>query len=148
MKLSPKILFAALSMPIVLSACVTNGDQSDEITATDLQHHNWQLVSIDGNAIAKEERSTLPNLEIGEKMTANGNAGCNQFFGQGELKDNQFRIEQMGMTMKLCSEGMMEVEQAFSQTLSQWSDMTLTKDEMVLSNDLHTLTFKLSDWKN
>jgi heat shock protein HslJ len=148
MKLSPKILFSALSMPIVLSACVTNSDQSDEITPTDLQHHNWQLVSIDGNAIAEEKRGKLPNLEIGEKMTANGNAGCNQFFGQGELKDNQFRIEQMGMTMKLCNEQMMEVEQAFSQTLSQWSDMTLTKDEMVLSNDLHRLTFKLSDWKN
>ncbi|NVJ68298.1 MAG: heat-shock protein HslJ, partial [Gammaproteobacteria bacterium] len=31
---------------------------------------------------------------------------------------------------------------------SDWSDMTLTNDSMVLKNDVHTLTFKLSDWKN
>ena len=119
-----------------------------QITAQDLQHHNWELVSIDGNDLVLEGRQTAPRLEVGEKMTANGNAGCNNFFGQAELKDNQFRIEKMGMTMKMCVGEMMDVEQAFSQTLSDWSDMTLTKDSMVLKNDVHTLTFKLNDWKN
>ncbi|MFM2589602.1 META domain-containing protein [Vibrio sp. TBV020] len=148
MKLSPKTLLAAITLPFIVTACASNGDDVKQITAQDLQHHNWELVSIDGKDIVLEGRQTAPRLEVGEKMTANGNAGCNNFFGQAELKDNQFRIEKMGMTMKMCVGDLMDVEQAFSQTLSDWSDMTLTKDAMVLKNDVHTLTFKLSDWKN
>ncbi|TMX47421.1 META domain-containing protein [Vibrio sp. Hep-1b-8] len=147
MKLSPKMLLAAITLPVVVTACVSNGDDVKQITAQDLQHHNWELVSIDGKDIVLEGRHQAPRLEVGEKMTANGNAGCNNFFGQAELKDNQFRIEKMGMTMKMCVGDVMDVEQAFSQTLSDWSDMTLTNDSMVLKNDVHTLTFKLSDWK-
>lgn len=148
MKLSPKILLAAITLPWVVSACTSNGDDTPQITAQDLQHHNWELVSINGNPIKLAENQTAPRLEVGEKMTANGNAGCNNFFGQAELKENKFRIEKMGMTMKMCVGDLMDVEQAFSQTLSNWSDMSLTKDSMVLKNDIHTLTFKLSDWKN
>lgn len=148
MKLSPKMLLAAITLPVVVTACASNGDDVKQITAQDLQHHNWELVSIDGKDIVLEGRQQAPHLEVGEKMTANGNAGCNNFFGQAELKDNQFRIEKMGMTMKMCVGDVMDVEQAFSQTLSDWSDMTLTNDSMVLKNDVHTLTFKLSDWKN
>lgn len=148
MKLSPKMLLAAITLPVVVTACASNGDDVKQITAQDLQHHNWELVSIDGKDIVLEGRQQAPRLEVGEKMTANGNAGCNNFFGQAELKDNQFRIEKMGMTMKMCVGDVMDVEQAFSQTLSDWSEMTLTNDSMVLKNDVHTLTFKLSDWKN
>ncbi|KLN63265.1 META domain-containing protein [Vibrio sp. VPAP30] len=148
MKLSPKMLLAAITLPLVVTACASNGDDVKPITAQDLQHHNWELVSIDGEDIMLEGRQNPPRLEIGEKMTANGNAGCNNFFGQAELKDNQFRIEKMGMTMKMCVGDIMDIEQAFGQTLSDWSDMTLTQDSMVLKNDVHTLTFKLNDWKN
>ncbi len=148
MKLSPKTLLAAITLPLVVTACATNGDDATQITAQDLQHHNWELVSIDGTDLVLEERQNPPRLEVGEKMTANGNAGCNNFFGQAELKDNQFRIKKMGMTMKMCVGEVMDIEQAFGQTLSDWSDMTLTKDTMTLKNDVHTLTFKLSDWKN
>jgi len=148
MKLSPKTLLAAISLPILMTACASNGDDVKQITVQDLQHHNWELVSVDGNKVVTEGRQQGPRLEIGENMTANGNAGCNNFFGQGELKDNQFRVEKMGMTMKMCVGDIMDVEQAFSQTLSDWSDMSLTKDGLVLKNDVHTLTFKLNDWKN
>ncbi|HAS6241390.1 META domain-containing protein [Vibrio vulnificus] len=148
MKLSSKTLLAAISMPILVTACVSNGDNVKQLTAQDLQHHNWELVSIDGNAITINEHQQTPRLEVGENMMANGNAGCNNFFGQAELKDNQFRIEKMGMTMKMCIDDAMNTEQAVSQTLSDWSDITLTKDSLVLKNSNHTLTFTLKDWKN
>ncbi|NVD06423.1 META domain-containing protein [Vibrio sp. JPW-9-11-11] len=148
MKLSPKTLLAAMTLPWVVTACTSNGDGAPQITAQDLQHHNWELVSIDGTPLELSAKRKAPRLEVGEKMTANGSAGCNNFFGQAELKDNQFRIEKMGMTMKMCIGDVMDVEQAFSQTLSDWSDMTLTKDTLTLKSDVHTLTFKLNDWKN
>ncbi|NVC93150.1 META domain-containing protein [Vibrio natriegens] len=148
MKLSLKTLVAAISLPVLMTACANNGDNVKEITAQDLQHHNWELVQIDGKNIELSERQKAPRLEIGENLTANGNAGCNNFFGQAELKDNQLRIEKMGMTMKMCIGDIMNVEQAMSSTLSDWSDITLTKDGLVLKNSEHELTFTLRDWMN
>ncbi|MEZ8825040.1 META domain-containing protein [Vibrio sp. 10N.261.55.A7] len=148
MKLSLKTLVAAISVPVLLTACVSNDEEAQVITAQDLQHHNWELVQIDGNDVVKDDNNRPVRLEVGENMTANGHAGCNNFFGQGELKDNKFRIEKMGMTMKMCGEDAMNTEMTMSQVLTEWSDITLTKDSLELKNDAHTLTFTLRDWVN
>ncbi|TOM12883.1 heat-shock protein HslJ, partial [Vibrio parahaemolyticus] len=134
MKLSLKTLVTAISLPVLMTACASNGDDVKEITAQDLQHHNWELVQVDGKNIVLDENQKAARLEIGENLTANGNAGCNNFFGQAELKNNQLRIEKMGMTMKMCMEDQMKIENAMTQTLSNWSDITLTKDGLVLKN--------------
>ncbi|SUP55573.1 heat shock protein HslJ [Vibrio vulnificus] len=42
MKLSSKTLLAAISMPLLMTACVSNGDNMKQLTAQDLQHHNWE----------------------------------------------------------------------------------------------------------
>ncbi|ELB2280348.1 MULTISPECIES: META domain-containing protein [Vibrio] len=148
MKLSLKTLVTAISLPVLMTACASNGDNVKEITAQDLQHHNWELVQVDGKNIVLDEHQKAARLEIGENLTANGNAGCNNFFGQAELKNNQLRIEKMGMTMKMCMEDQMKVENAMTQTLSNWSDITLTKDGLVLKSADHELTFTLRDWVN
>ncbi|PFG55955.1 heat shock protein HslJ [Vibrio sp. ES.051] len=150
MKLSLKTFVTAISLPILITACTSNGDGNDvkEITAQDLKHHNWELVQIDGKNIDLKERQKTPRLEIGENLTANGHAGCNDFFGQAELKNNQLRIEKMGMTMMMCMDDQMEIEKAMSETLSKWSDITLTNDALVLKNADHELTFTLRDWVN
>ncbi|EIZ1549904.1 META domain-containing protein [Vibrio parahaemolyticus] len=148
MKLSLKTLVTAISLPVLMTACASNGDDVKEITTQDLQHHNWELVQVDGKNIVLDENQKAARLEIGENLTANGNAGCNNFFGQAELKNNQLRIEKMGMTMKMCMEDQMKIENAMTQTLSNWSDITLTKDGLVLKNSDHELTFTLRDWVN
>lgn len=48
MKLSLKTLVTAISLPVLMTACASNGDDVKEITAQDLQHHNWELVQVDG----------------------------------------------------------------------------------------------------
>ncbi|MBB1314000.1 MULTISPECIES: META domain-containing protein [Aliivibrio] len=146
-----KKLLVAISLPVLMAACSSNGDMMTDATvsADMLQHHNWQLTEVDGNAVATPEKMEAPRLEIGEKMTANGNAGCNNFFGQAELnKEGQFRIEKMGMTMKMCMGDAMTTEQAMSSTLSSWSDITLTKENLILKGQDHELTFTLRDWVN
>ena len=62
MKLSLKTLVAAISLPVLMTACASNGDNVKEITAQDLQHHNWELVQIDGKNIALEEQQKAPRL--------------------------------------------------------------------------------------
>ncbi|PMH46692.1 heat-shock protein HslJ [Vibrio sp. 10N.286.49.B3] len=137
----------ALSLPMILAACASNNSQPAQVSAQDLQHHNWQLIQVDEQNVVMDANNTqVSRLEIGEKMTANGNAGCNNFFGQAEIKDGKIRIEKMGMTMKMCPDAEMAVERAVTTTLSNWSDITLTKETMVLKNEAHTLTYQLKDW--
>lgn len=149
MKIFSKTLLAAVVLPVLMTACAANDTKEDAmkaVTAQDLQHHNWNLVQIDGNPVQVDAQNQTPRLEIGEKMTANGNAGCNNFFGQAELKEGQFRIEKMGMTMKMCVGSAMDIEQTMSMTLSDWSDITVTQDGLELKGAKHTLTFELKDW--
>ena len=147
-----KKLLVAVSLPVLMAACSSNGDNlmaDAQVSADMLQHHNWQLTQVDGKDVVSEEKVEAPRLEIGEKMTANGNAGCNNFFGQGELnEEGQFRIEKMGMTMKMCMGDVMTTEQVMSSTLSTWSDITLTKENLILKGQEHELTFTLRDWVN
>lgn len=72
MKLSSKSLLAAITLPVLMTACASNGD-AVQITAQDLQHHNWQLTQIDGKDVVKSEHEQAPRLEIGEQMMASGN---------------------------------------------------------------------------
>ncbi|MBM7035945.1 META domain-containing protein [Vibrio ulleungensis] len=139
----------------LLAACgATSSEQSDAamndattvLSAAQLQHHNWELVSVNGEAITVLEGFSVPNLEIGEKLTANGNAGCNNFFGQVELEGNSLRIAQMASTMKMCPEEVMSYEMAMSQGLSDWNDVKLTKQTLTLENGINTLEFTLKDW--
>ncbi|WP_428773387.1 META domain-containing protein [Vibrio sp.] len=148
MKLSSKTFLAAIILPTLLSACASQ-QQSDAamITAQDLQHHNWQLVMIDDEALASDPRQQKARLEIGENLTANGSAGCNNFFGQAELKDNQLKIERMAMTMKMCPPEAMKIERAMAETLAEWATISLSQEMLVLENDAHKLTFKLDDHK-
>ncbi|WP_261815373.1 META domain-containing protein [Vibrio gallicus] len=151
--------FVVLSLAALLSACTSkdnsNSNQltqqtSPEIldaTPVNLQHHHWQLTAIDGQPITVMEHFNAPTLEIGENLTANGSAGCNNFFGQAELEDGKLRIEQMGMTMKMCPPEVMDTEMAFSKALTEWNTVVLTSTTLELQNSQHNLTFTLSDWK-
>lgn len=150
MKMLSKKCLVPIAASVLLAACNQNDSNpaSAAVSAQDLQHHNWNLVKVDGQAIQLEDNQELPRLEISEKMMANGNAGCNNFFGQAELEKGKFRIDNMGMTMKMCLDAQMNVEQAMSQTLADWSDITVTEQGLELKGNNHTLTFELKDWVN
>ncbi|WP_428196094.1 META domain-containing protein [Aliivibrio kagoshimensis] len=144
-----KKLIIAASLPLFMAACGSTADEKQiQVSAEALQHHHWILTKIDGEAISTPDKFAAPDLEIGENFSANGKAGCNNFFGQAELNDKgQFRIERMGMSMKACLGDVMKTEQVVTSTLSDWSDISLTKESLTLQGEQHQLTFTLSDWK-
>lgn len=71
MKLSSKSLLAAITLPVLMTACASNGD-AVQITAQDLQHHNWQLTQIDGKDVVKSEHEQAPRLRSVNRMMASG----------------------------------------------------------------------------
>ncbi len=146
MKFSPKALLATMSLPLLLAGCSTVDNTKQPITAADLQHH-WELVNINGEPFNPAARQKRPFLDIGEAMKTNGNAGCNNFIGQGEFNDGQFRVDRMGMTMKMCIGDIMDFEQSIAQTLQNWSSVTQQGDTLILTSDVNQLTYQLSDPK-
>ncbi|NLS11398.1 META domain-containing protein [Vibrio sp. SM6] len=148
MKRSVKSLLAVIAVPAILAGCTQTPTQSSEVTEADLLHHNWNLSQIDGAVLVPETSDIAPRIEIGENLTVNGDAGCNNFFGQAELKNGQFRVENMGMTMKMCPPMAMGVEDAITTTLTEWSEITIEGQTLTLKGAQHTLVYQLADWVN
>ncbi|MDD1794599.1 META domain-containing protein [Enterovibrio makurazakiensis] len=146
-----KMAIAMLVAPAILAGCATSTSaQNDamDVSVVNMQHHNWILESVDGQPLNLPEGFAAPSLEIGESFTANGHGGCNRYFGQGELKEDQFRIDKMASTMMACPESAMDLEGVMTSVLGDWSDVTLTKQKLVLKNGEHVLSFQLRDWVN
>lgn len=134
-------IFLVLTLPFILSACASMGP----VTKTDLQHHHWKLVSIDGVPVNPVLNS---DLEIGENFTINGQAGCNRYFGDASLSDEQvLTATQLGTTMMACTEKVQVVETAVTKTLIQGAKVINEGKTLTLVGDEHTLVYELADWK-
>jgi heat shock protein HslJ len=133
-----------ISLSVLLSAC-TSTPSGIALTAESLQHHHWVLEQIDGQPIMAE-KGREPDLEIGEQLRANGNAGCNRFMGQVEIQGQQLRISKMATTMMLCPAPQQDWETAINSTLSDWSEAELSAQQLRLKGSQHELLLRLSDW--
>ncbi|SRR5690554_155299 len=132
-------ILMAIALPIIVTACSTMGP----VTKTDLQHHHWKLVSIDGVEVNPILNS---DLELGENFTINGQAGCNRYFGEADLTDGVLKAEKLGTTMMACTEKVQTVETAVIKTLIQGAKVINKGKIMTLIGDEHTLVYKLADW--
>ena len=133
-----------LGLSALLSACAST-PSGIPLNAESLQHHHWVLEQIDGQPITAE-KGQHPDLEIGEHLRANGNAGCNRFMGQVELQGQQLRISKMASTMMLCPAPQQDWEKAMTSTLSDWSEAELSAQHLRLKGSQHELLLRLSDW--
>ncbi|ALP40675.1 META domain-containing protein [Aeromonas schubertii] len=134
----PAMTLASL---LLLTACSTTCP-----TQTDLMHHHWVLESLDGQAV-RAERGQEPDLEIGENFTVNGIAGCNRYFGMGNLDRGRFWVTSLGNTEMACTVPLDTVEQAVLTTLQEGASLTLEPEQLILKGKRHTLHCRLEDWK-
>lgn len=141
--MSTRIL-SVIALTTLLGACASTSP-SAPLSAQSLQHHHWVLEKIDGVALPAE-KGQAPDLEIGEHLRANGSAGCNRYFGQVEVQGTQLRIKQMASTMMFCPPPRQDWERAMTSTLSEWSEATLSEQQLRLKGPQHELQFKLQDW--
>lgn len=133
-----------IGLTALLGACVS-APSGTPLTAESLQHHHWVLEQIDGQPVVAE-KGRQPDLEIGEQLRANGNAGCNRFMGQVEIQGQQLRISKMASTMMFCQAPQQDWEAAMTSTLSDWSEASLSAQQLRLKGTKHELVLRLSDW--
>lgn len=145
MNFNVKKMTVALALPIMLVGCSAL-DSAQQVTEQQIQHHKWQLVSINDNAIVAADYQRVPYLDIGEKLTVTGHSGCNNYFGQASLKENKFKVENLGSTMKMCGEVEVQTELSMTKTLMESSDISLDDKTLTLKGPENTLVFELKDW--
>lgn len=143
-----KVLMSAATL-LLVTACATEGNtDSNSVTAADLQHHNYVLTSIDGKAYHTKKNAMSPNIAFGEKMNISGEM-CNNYFGQGQLKNGVLTAKGVGMTRKFCSDATLnQLDQKISQLLEDGAKVSLEDNgkNLILSNDKTTLVFGLKDY--
>ena len=104
-----KLVALPLLFALFCVGCTTTGT----VTSEQLKYTQWQLSKVNGLAIPVSQTASIRFIEA---MQVNGFAGCNRFFGEGEIVEGQLKVKNLGMTRKYCGE---EIAQVESQLINQ-----------------------------
>lgn len=129
----------AAATALLLTAC----SSGPKVVESDLLHHHWNLVAINGVAVNPEIKS---DLEIAEHFSINGMAGCNRFFGNATLEQNRLKADPLASTKMACAPEAQQVETAVLQTLGQGATVNNQGQQLELVGEQYTLTYQLADW--
>lgn len=133
MKFAPLVVLSASTL---LFACSNQAENQLQVVGLQDLQSEWHLVSIDSKTTDIES-----SLNVDAQAKATGNLACNNFFGTLELKENQLRIEKMGSTRKMCEPTVNAVEMTVSSTLSSWSEVKVSGQQLTLTGEKHTLIY-------
>jgi len=133
------------------------GIRALEITTTDgsvlrfsaqhlpLENVRWLLASIDGQAVPEDIHANVlftpansPAAQS-EENAANGNAGCNTFFGAYTLSGDTFTAGPFGLTQMMCEDAAMQVEQAFLAGIENAQSYQITLNQLIINTETGSL---------
>jgi heat shock protein HslJ len=101
----------AFAMTAVAATGCAGYGVDDAGGAADVVGATWELVELDGAAVAPVGERGRPTLRLDADGRAAGFAGCNQYFGAYTLAGDSLRFGDLGMTRIWCQD-VMEAEQA------------------------------------
>ena len=90
-----------------------------------LQGEPWEVVELDGSAVADPARITL-GFAAGGRLA--GGAGCNRYFGSYALSGEGLRLSPRGATQMACAPRAMEDERRFMAAAASVSGFAITTD--------------------
>lgn len=117
---------------------------ADEMTEDmiNLAGTSWKLVSHNRVALLDETEISL-NFTDGQ---VNGNAGCNNFFGNYTQDGDVVMFSGVGATRKACDQNIMDQEAAFLEAISAADGVTISDGALNLrSGDTATLVLERVD---
>lgn len=134
-----KLLILALSPILFACSNESKSDATESIQAIkqqDLQK-NWYLIQLDNRPIQANS-----SLNINKQEKASGNLACNNFSGALEFQENKIRINKMVSTRKMCEPDINIIEMTVSSTLSTWSEVNVSGKTLILTGEMHILTYQ------
>ncbi|XQF89490.1 META domain-containing protein [Pseudoalteromonas espejiana] len=120
------------AIPMLLIGLCIGCTATGTVTSEQLKYTQWQLSKVDGLAIPASYTASMSFIEA---LQVNGFAGCNKFFGEGELEDSNISINKLGMTRKSCGANIDEFEQQFLQALREGAQLTMQGQQLVMQGE-------------
>jgi heat shock protein HslJ len=153
-----KMLFFVAIMATTLMACnkqtcdqqtcdqQTSNKQTKVAANTNALAGEWILSEVNGNKIESNTDMPTPFIIFDEKESlVNGNAGCNNFFGNYITDTNQptaLRFDNMGSTKKMCQD--MEIEDQFFMAMGQVTNMECNANTLLLKDQNNKVVLKFA----
>ncbi|WP_404342382.1 META domain-containing protein [Pseudoalteromonas mariniglutinosa] len=126
-----------VALPLFFALFCMGCSSTGKVTSEHLKYTQWQLSKVNGLAIPVSYRASMQFIEA---LQINGFAGCNKFFGEGDLEDSQLTVNKLGMTRKSCGNELDGFEQQLLNTLMQGAAVEL-KGEQLLLKGVDNFTF-------
>ena len=118
-----------VAIPMLIIGLCVGCTSTGTVTSEQLKYTQWQLSRVDGLAIPPSFNASIGFIEA---LQINGFSGCNKFFGEGELDNNKFTVNKLGMTRKSCGAQLDKFEQQLLNTLKQGGQLKLQGQQLVL----------------
>lgn len=140
---------------LTLVACSTT---SNQVSSTDLLHHNFVLTQYDGQPINVKDMQL--RLEFGENMFVSGSM-CHTFSGFGSLENNVLKVAALsisdnqysntpqgkGTPVTSCKEPLYkELDSVIHKMLAEGVQVQMNKNVLELKSESHRLVYELRDW--
>ena len=134
-------LFILTLVCIFATACCTSKNASSTSDAEKIEFVRdevWQLTAMQGSEVKYSEEQDPVTIQINtEAQTLNGNAGCNNYFGDFTMtteKNNAgtIKFDHVGATRMACPEQMMRLEDKFLPLLNRVDRYQLTDSKLTL----------------
>ncbi|MBC8945060.1 META domain-containing protein [Xenorhabdus indica] len=128
---------------LLLTACQSTGvSATGNITAKDLRHRNFALVSVNGEDVSNKEDTKL-SITFGDKMFVSGTM-CNNFMGVGKLKDDVLTVSKLSSSQIFCvNEKLNKWDQVMVDILTQGASVSLKDKQLMLTNKRNKLVYTL-----
>jgi heat shock protein HslJ len=141
-----QILSIALIASIIFSSCeakfIQNSNASNEIEQT-ITNKTWKITLLNSEKIQGDEKDFYLKLNSNSNQLE-AKAGCNQLFGEFQIKDNFISFSKIGSTKMYCGDTM-AIENSFIAILSQTSKVAIIDSSkfILLTDDIVIAQFEL-----
>jgi len=137
------LLFTLVVLSLSLAACKSGKDDA-MLTANDLVHRRFELVTMNGDPVSEQNDTSL-ELSFGENMRVSGKA-CNRFAGTATLDKGVLTMRNAASTRMFCAESRLnELETILFAMFEKGAEAALDKDTLTLKGNGHVLVYARRD---
>ena len=141
-----KILSIALLSSILFCSCESSLIQSSNaknLIENSITDKTWKITLLNSEKIQGDEKDFYLKLNSNSNQLE-AKAGCNQLFGEFQIKDNFISFSKIGSTKMYCGDTM-AIENSFIAILSQTSKVVVIDSSkfILLTDDIVIAQFEL-----
>ena len=142
-----KLVMAWFSLVAMVGCASSMNGANATPGVDDLVNLSFELESVDGQNLqdylgSQFNKKQIPSIEFQQGLLIAGQAGCNRFFGKGELNGSALSMKAPGSTMMMCEPKRMTLETAVLNALKQGVTVELVGEMLTLTGERIQLSYR------